>query len=419
MTKRTTVTPQELENIRGRRPETATLNASAAGSSMVRLLSTIDRKLVASLMQDVRYEAGEIIFHEGDAGDAMYLIWSGMTAVVKGDFRSPKALFYRMPGEMVGDMAVLEGKPRWASLVAIENTRMLRIERENFVQLLHAEPGISLDLLALLSARLRQVNNQNLAASDPVDQHLLRQLSTLINENEQLLELQRVRQETSDLIVHDLRSPLNNMFSALHMMELVLPEDVLDANRELLNIAKLAHLRMQNLVDSLLDVSLLESGDISLNLESVNLAQIIEEVLSLAALGLEERKVGFDVQLEAGLPWVMADEDRIRRVMTNLVDNAVKYSPRQSVIRIEVGRQNAEVLFSVQDQGVGIPEAERRRIFERFTRVHGGGARPRGFGLGLAFCRLAVEAHHGRIWVETGANNIGSRFVFTLPISSQ
>jgi signal transduction histidine kinase len=187
----------------------------------------------------------------------------------------------------------------------------------------------------------------------------------------------------------------------------------------LLNIAKLAHLRMQNLVDSLLDVSLLESGDISLNLESVNLAQIIEEVLSLAAVGLEERKVGFDVQLEAGLPWVMADEDRIRRVMTNLVDNAVKYSPRQSVIRIEVGRQNAEVLFSVQDQGVGIPEAERRRIFERFTRVHGGGARPRGFGLGLAFCRLAVEAHHGRIWVETGANNIGSRFVFTLPISSQ
>jgi len=246
---------------------------------------------------------------------------------------------------------------------------------------------------------------------------VLRQISSLMDENEQLMALQRVRQETSDLIVHDLRSPLGNLYSVLNMLELVLPVEVLAANRELLDIAKLAHARMQDLIDSLLDVSKLESGDLILETGPANLKQLVDEVVAMASFSIDRRSIVFQTYFEAGLPLVLIDEERIRRVLTNLVDNALKFTPKDGRIRVEVTAVADQVQVSVADSGPGIPPADRQRIFERFAQVQRVGMRrTRGFGLGLAFCRLAVEAHGGEIWVEPGENGVGSRFIFTLPV---
>jgi CRP-like cAMP-binding protein len=183
---------------------------SAANSGFVKILSRLNRSQVQEIMTDHHYEAGEIIFCEGDIGDALYLIWAGHLAVVKGPVSDPTEVYIRTPGEVVGEMAILENEPRWASLVALDSVRVLRIGQAAFLALLQSQPALSLNLLSAMSARLRAVHSLNQPGIKK-DQQLLRRLSSLIDENEQLLELQRVRQETSDLIVHDLRSPLNNM----------------------------------------------------------------------------------------------------------------------------------------------------------------------------------------------------------------
>lgn len=411
------ISSEDLKNILATEVYATESVKSAANSDFVRILSRLNRSQVQEMMTDHRYQAGEIIFCEGDEGDALYLIWAGRAAVVKGPVSNPDEVFIRKPGEVVGEMAILENKPRWASLIALEDVRVLRIERAGFQALLQSQPEISLSLLAAMSARLRTAHD----LSQPIikkDQQLIRKLSSLIDENEQLLELQRVRQETSDLIVHDLRSPLNNMISVLNMMELVLPEDVLTANRELLEIARLAHSRMQDLVDSLLDVSKLETGDVALELVSVDLKQLVDEVVALASFAIDQHKTNIQKLYDPDLPQVKIDEDRIRRVLTNLVDNAVKFTPKDGVVRIEVQGKEDHIFVSITDSGPGIPPSDWERVFERFAQVERSGSKlTRGFGLGLAFCRLAVEAHGGKIWIEAPENNKGSRFVFTLPIT--
>ncbi|HRQ37787.1 MAG TPA: ATP-binding protein [Chloroflexota bacterium] len=412
------VTDDELKRIRATEPSDRGAADMAAANSLVRILTSLDRRLLQELIIEQHFASGEIIFREGDHGDALYIVWAGRVAVVKGKFDQPDELFFRLPGEVVGDMALLENKPRWASLVAVEPTRLLRMGRLSFYKLLQAQPSISLNLLALLSARLRAVHETSRAESAP-DLGALRQISSLLDENEQLVALHQIRQETSDLIVHDLRSPLGNMHSVLNMLELVLPEDVLAANRELLDIARLAHRRMQDLVDSLLDVSRLESGDLTLDYEPVCLRQLIEEVVAMATYTANWREITFLTNITPDLPLLMIDADHIRRVLTNLVENAIKFTPENGRVQLNAAIVDQLVRISVEDSGPGIPPADRQRIFDRFAQGQRVGMRrPRGYGLGLAFCRLTVEAHGGQIWVEPGEGGAGSRFIFTLPLNS-
>ena len=112
-----------------------------------------------------------------------------------------------------------------------------------------------------------------------------------------------------------------------------------------------------------------------------------------------------------------ADRDLTLRVLTNLLDNAVKFTPRSGHITLSVERVEAELLFTVADDGIGIPPEYRQRIFERFARLENADG-VRGTGLGLAFCKLAVEAHRGRIWVESEVDR-GSQFKFTLPLEDR
>lgn len=411
------VTEQELNRIMATDPTDGLLPDTAAASGLVKLLATLDRALLKEIMVEQRAKGGDVLFWEGDAGDALYLIWSGHTAVVKGQLTEPTEVLFRGPGDVVGEMALLEDKPRWGSLVALDEVRLLRIERAGFHKLLQAQPAISINLLSLLSSRLRATHEMS-QANIRGDQQVLRQISSLMDENEQLMELQQIRQETNDLIVHDLRSPLNNMISVLNMLELVLPEEILAANQELLNIARLANTRMQDLVDSLLDVSKLEAGEMVLDLGPACMKMLVDEVVAMASLSLEQRGIHFRLSIAPDLPFVMADEDRIRRVLTNLLDNAMKFTPRDGRVAIEVTAVGREMQVAVSDSGSGIPAADRQRIFERFAQIQRTGMRRvRGFGLGLAFCRLVVTAHGGHIWVEPGEGGVGSRFVFTLPLS--
>ncbi len=406
----------ELDRLLDMQPATAELFATSPDSYFLDLLASVDRELLDQLMEEVCYEQGEILFKEGDEGDAMYLIRSGRVVVVKGELEAPTILGYRGPGEVIGEMALLESRPRSASIIATETSRSLKISRANFQELLNRNPSISMGLMASLSARLRAADVVR-DADTRVGQHLVQQVSTLRSEKQQLLELQRLREETSNFIIHDLRNPLGIVNGVIHIMNMVLPEEILEDNQKLLDAAKSATSRMQLLVDSLLDVARLEAGQEQFTFASINIRSVIDKSIGRVKPTLTLSDIAVDVVVADDVPLLMADQEKIDRVLTNLIDNAIKYTPDSGKITISAEVQEDVVEIGVNDTGPGIPAAERERIFERFAQVAGDKPRRRGFGLGLTFCQLVVEGHGGRIWVEPGMNDIGSKFVFTLPLS--
>ncbi len=412
------LSPAKLDRIRTAYPISTVTPGESADSPILGLLVSTDRAQLARLMIGYRYELGEILFKEGDIGDGMYIIRSGRVAVVKGDFDSPTVLGYRGPGEIIGEMALLEDRPRSASVVAIENLLVFGISRANFQQFLESNSAVGMSILGVLSSRLRAADEARRTGVE-AEKQLTQQVSELETEKQALLELQGLRQETSDLIVHDLRNPLSLIAGAVNLLELTLPEDTLQANREVMDMINSNVDRMKRLVESLLDVTKMVSGEINLVRSELNLPLMLRNAVERTSPLLKNQDIIIQISVATELPPVVADREKISRVLANLMDNAFKYTPKGGKVSLAAEERADCVLISITNTGPTIPPQDRERIFERFARASGGQPLTRGFGLGLAFCRLAVEAHGGKIWVEAGDQGDGNRFVFCLPIASQ
>jgi len=189
------------------------------------------------------------------------------------------------------------------------------------------------------------------------------------------------------------------------------PEQV----REKMQIIEEESERLSKLVDNLLYASRIQAGGIELERIPVDLSNLIRRVVQKMGLVSKQHKLA--VNLPEELPTVVADYDKIQEVLVNLLENAVKYSPAGGQISVDAEPTSSEVIIGVTDQGSGVPEGERQRIFDRFSRLDSRYVRERkGAGLGLYICKAIVEAHGGRIWVEAAAGtHNGSRFCFTLP----
>ena len=309
----------------------------STGAALIQILASIDRDALAQMMTEERFNKGTIVVHEGEPGHSMYLIWAGRVAVVKGSLHEPTILGYRGPGEIIGEMALLEDEPRSASVVALENLRLLRISRENFQSWMETTPAIGMTLMASLSSRLREAANIRLADAWS-ERQLIQQVSDLETERRHLLELQQVREETSNLIVHDLRNPLGTVYGVLSMLEMVLPDEIKTENRELLDLANSGCSRMQRLVDSLLDVAKLETGDVVLKFAETDMIKLLQDAGAREGLALQNQKIDAELRFSrSDLPPVMIDPDKIDRVLANLLDNALKYTPAGGTIYVRAG----------------------------------------------------------------------------------
>ena len=361
--------------------------------------------------------AGQVICQEGESGDAMFLIRSGHAAIVKGGFEAPIVLACRGAGEFIGEMALLENLPRSASVVALDEVYLYHVTRDDFQRMLASSTKLDVGMLRKLSSRLRAADDM-ITTTTHARRSLSSQVDELAAENQQLMELQRLREETTDLVVHDLRNPLHSIMGAVGMLQMILPPAMLQDNRDLFDLVNNNCERMQRLVDSLLDISRMESGETELTLEPVNLAQLIQAAVSRVSSTLQTRGIASSVFMPAHLPPVEIDLDMIDRVIINLLDNAIKFTPSGGQISVAAEPRTDHVAVSITDTGCGIPPEQRPHIFERFARGAGDRSLPRGFGLGLTFCKLAVEAHGGRIWVEDGEGGMGCKSIFTLPLIS-
>lgn len=230
-------------------------------------------------------------------------------------------------------------------------------------------------------------------------------------------ELDSLREDLTSMIYHDLRSPLANIISSLDVIAHMIPEAERETVRSILKIAENSTDRIQRLVSSLLDVSRLESGQPVADQTVVDTLALTRSVLQDVEPSIRGRKQTLIEELPGELPSIWVDEDMARRVLINLVENSSKYSPTGATIEIGARGEGGWVHFWVKDQGTGIPPSEQDHIFDKFTRIRGTG-KVGGLGIGLAFCRLAVQGHGGRIWVESDTGK-GATFHFTFPVANE
>lgn len=224
--------------------------------------------------------------------------------------------------------------------------------------------------------------------------------------------MEELREDLSAMIYHDLRSPLANIISSLDILRTMLPEETPSAI-QLVDIAQRSSERLQRLISSLLDIHRLESGQQITDKKTVNIAALIDESVEIITPAAISRQIIIEKEILGTLPDVYGDDEMLRRVVVNLLENAIKFSPQRSNVLIAAKLSAREVTVWVEDKGPGIPADQRERIFTKFIRLKAEGI-SKGFGIGLAFCRLVIQAHGGSIWVENSTDG-GSRFIFTLP----
>ncbi|MYE54738.1 MAG: response regulator, partial [Chloroflexi bacterium] len=232
-------------------------------------------------------------------------------------------------------------------------------------------------------------------------------------------DMERLRSEFLGMVSHELRTPLTSIKGSAATALSSSASLALGEARLLFRIIDQQADQMHSLINNLLDLTRIEAGQLAVSPEAADLGDIIEQARNT----FESRhwNGSLEVDCPAGLPRVMADEQRVAQVLDNLLSNAAKFSPEQSTINIRVAHKEPYVEVSVTDQGKGVPTIHLSTIFAKFTRVDDSesGGFKNGHGLGLAICKGIVESHGGRIWVDSNGQGEGARFTFTLPVAEE
>jgi NtrC-family two-component system sensor histidine kinase KinB len=244
-------------------------------------------------------------------------------------------------------------------------------------------------------------------------------LQWILRDVTERMDLDTLREDLTSMIYHDLRSPLANIVSSLDVLSSMFPgtEKENETVQSVLGIAKHSTDRIQRLVNSLLDINRLESGQTIVSQQSVGVSILVEDALQAARPMIKSRHQTLTSHIPDKLPPVWVDVDMVRRVIINLLENASKFTPPQGKIDFGAKPDGEWVQVYIQDNGPGIAFADQDRIFDKFVRLSGQETRT-GLGIGLAFCRLAVEGHGGKIWVDSRPGH-GAKFYLTLPVARE
>ncbi|GAB4538720.1 MAG: hypothetical protein Kow0063_26870 [Anaerolineae bacterium] len=305
--------------------------------------------------------------------------------------------------EDVDDYLLQPIKP-WQAILAVksalEKLRARRLNRE-------------------LTNQLRQTNLRLLETR----QALQGQNKELSITNERLRTLHKARQTLANMIVHDLRTPLSAVMGALALLEMDPSLKLSRRQQETMKGALAAGQQLVRLIDALLDLQRLEEGQMPLALEPVDPNQVIEASLEQLAPMLAVQEIQARTELEEDLPPLWVDWMVTQRVIENLLDNAIKFTPPGGTITLRSWLEDNQIIFSVQDTGSGIPDEQKQMMTRKFNQMTAQEAfevslvEP-GFGLGLAFCKLATDAMQGRIWVNSEVGR-GSTFYVAFPVKAE
>lgn len=253
---------------------------------------------------------------------------------------------------------------------------------------------------------------------------LIARLVTLRDQSEEK-ELEEYRQKVQSMVIHDLRGPLGSIISSMYLALALLQNDADTVDENLvpsLEVSLESANQLLHLVDSMRDIERMDKGELPLDCQLLPVDYLMEQAVDALSTSMDEANLTIETRIADDITEVYADNDLIRRVLINLLQNAYKFTPSGGRIMIGADHETDEenqVRFFICDTGPGIPADMRERVFEQYEQITT--QKPyqgdKGSGLGLHFCKLAVEAHGGRIWVADEGPLSGACFAFTLPLA--
>lgn len=358
-------------------------------SKPFRNLTPAELSSLRRIAQELPFSKGQEIFKEGAPGDGVYVLKQGRVEILTRAASGEQHVFASIaPGELFGEMAVLELKPRSATAIACEDSVAHFIPREELLNLIGQSPMLAMELLREISQRLREFNQ--------------RYVHDVI-QAERLAVVGRFARS----IVHDIKNPLNiiSLTAEMSCMDRITPEA---RQKAAVTIRKQVE-RVSEMVGDILDFT--QGPQSSVVLAEIDYAQFLRQTVDELRPEAELRRAVLEVS-EFVPVRVACDPRRLRRVFHNLVHNATDAMPDGGTIWLRAASDGNEVVTEIEDSGPGIAPEIAGRLFQAFA-THG---KAHGTGLGLSICKKIVEDHGGRIWTRSEPGK-GAIFCIALPIA--
>lgn len=361
------------------------------------------------------YSVNTILCHEDAFEDTFYVILDGKVRVTKKIDRNETRLLTELDaGDFFGEMALIHDAPRAATVTTIVPTRVLEINKKAFNNLLQNSASVSIAMVQEVSRRLRE--NDAMAIED-----LRIKAGELASAYQQLAEQEYARREFLTAIAHELRTPLTAAGGFLQMIETGLIQGKrLDSEVQEAAI-KSASRNIQHIVSLVNDILFIQEMDLILpRFEPTDLYKVLEKVVKDCQEKVYDVKVEIRLNPDRELSKVSGDAESLGRAFSAILDNAIKFSHEGGVVEVNLEQFQTQVLVSVQDHGIGIPNEYKSRIFDRFFHVDQLGERMfRGLGLGLSIARQVIEQHDGKIKVDSEYGKGTTVSVFLNSISDE
>ncbi|HEV2222923.1 MAG TPA: ATP-binding protein [Candidatus Acidoferrales bacterium] len=311
----------------------------------------------------------------------------------------------------------IEGKP---AVEVIRQTHILELIRQALSgeEILHGEISLGIAQPRNFSVTVAPIRSFNGAVTEAQQKNEPFGAVVVLHEITDLRRLEQVRKDFVANVSHELRTPLTAIQGFAETLLSGALEDPQN-NRHFVEIIRNHAARLSRLTDDLLKLSRIEAGKLDMDFQAVDLRALIGAAVESARGAASQKQLSLAIaDLARNIPRILGDANLLREVMRNLLDNAIQYTPAGGSISVSAARREGFVVITVADTGIGIPQADHVRIFERFYRVDAARSREvGGTGLGLAISKHIVEAHGGQIWVDSTVAE-GSQFHFSLPVAA-
>jgi len=286
-----------------------------------------------------------------------------------------------------------------------------QIAKKNFS---NKVPILSKDELGIISKQFNIMSEELATFYNKLKNKVKEATSGLEKANKKLREMDKKKSEFVAIVAHDLRTPITSIMGFADTLTDKEFKLTIQEKEEYLNIIRYESHRLSRLIADFLDISKIEDNRMGLDIKKKNVSELIRKALN--SINTKAKGVTLSLESEENFREVYLDADRITQVIQNLIGNALKYSPQNSVIKVLLKQNPSEIRINVIDHGPGIPDEYKEKIFEKFYRGDDDiSKKERGSGLGLAIAKSIIEMHGGRIWVED-ATPSGSCFIITLPV---
>ena len=339
----------------------------------VRIFSETGEDVLAEIAgehTEIRIRRGQNVFKKGDEGDAMYIIKSGAVRVHDGNH----VLSRLVPGQVFGEFALFDKETRSASITADEETILLQLEQDDFAKVMANKADVMLGVLKKLIRRIREMNEleSKLAKSymkiqkqkseiEEQHQQLLEKKQELEQTNEQLTRLNEDKNQLISVVSHGLRNPLTSSLCVVDLLENEMA-GLSEQQREFLDLIHSSLRRMNSLINQTLDIDIIELQRDTLKPETVDLAEILEQIGKSFKYTLKLKKLDIDMKLEKLKARV--DRNYFYLILDNLLSNAIRFSPSNKKIYIDLFEREGKAVVEISDEGPGISEKALKTLFD-------------------------------------------------------